>query len=188
MMTSLRYRWTQLLSFLHTRSLQGSHTAENLQPAALWLCLLSNSPLALYSERACLCVQPIVGELVIHNRAHLLLRPSKSCTSGDEILQGHIKASRTRGWTVKEHQRGGVVLFLSLQSGPLSMDRGGVSWSYFQLEDVSKQTHLHKHRAQPLKVVLPGTSINFLYTFKKAASASLLLLLKASICKDEKLH
>lgn len=33
--------------------------------------------------------------------------------------------------------------------------------------------------------VLPGTSIIFLYTFKKAASASLLLLLKASICKEK---
>lgn len=35
-------------------------------------------------------------------------------------------------------------------------------------------------------MVLPGTSIIFLYTFKKAFSASLLLLLNASICKERR--
>lgn len=39
---------------------------------------------------------------------------SKGYTSGDEISWGHIKASHTPGWTVKEHQRDGVMLFSPL--------------------------------------------------------------------------
>ena len=40
------------------------------------------------------------------------------------------------------------------------------------------------HTEWMLELALPGTSIIFLYTFKKAFSASLLLLLNASICKE----
>ena len=69
------------------------------------------------------------------------------------------------------------------------MDKGVSPGHVFWTQDVSRQTHLHTptkgtHAAQTRNVVLPGTSIIFLYTFKKAASASLLLLLKASICKE----
>lgn len=62
----------------------------------------------------------------------------------------------------------------------------------FWTREVSRQTHSNKHTHTGmhaewmLEVALPGTSIIFLYTFKKAFSASLLLLLNASICKERK--
>lgn len=92
------------LSFLHTGPLQGSHTAENLSTSSSvtvcvcvfcnTLCCASLLSLSVLNVTAHVCTsqQPIVGALVIHIRTHLLLRPSKGFTSGDEISWGHIKA------------------------------------------------------------------------------------------------
>ncbi|KAK1900564.1 hypothetical protein KUDE01_001351 [Dissostichus eleginoides] len=73
------------------------------------------------TAHVCTSRQPIVGALVIHIRTHLLLRPSKGFTSGDEISWGHIKASHTPGCTVKKHQRYAGVRFSLSSFGAICM-------------------------------------------------------------------
>lgn len=148
------------LSFLHTRPLQGSHTAENLQPVALWLCVFCNTlccvsllGLSVLNVTAHVCTlqQPIVAALVIHIRTHLLLRPSKGFTSGDVISRGHIKASHMPGCTVEEHQTGGVMLFLFRCWCLSAWIRGSLPVMFFGLRtclDKHTYTHLQKGRTQ----------------------------------------
>ncbi len=193
------------LSFLHTRPPPGlpySWKPPTSSSATVCVCVFCNSlccasllGLSALNVTAHVCTsrQPIVGALVIHIRTHLLLRPSKGFTSGDEISWGHIKASHTPGCTVKEHQRDGVMLFplpLLVLSAWIRGSPDHIFFFFFWTQEVSRHTLTNAHEdartVQTLNVALPGTSIIFLYTFKKAASASLLLLLNASICKERR--
>lgn len=138
------------LLFLHTGPLQGPHTAEILQSVALWLpvysvtlCHASFFGLCVLNVTAHMCSvpQPIMGALVIHIRAHLVLKPSKGFTDGSEILWGHIKALHMLGCTRTKHQSGGVMLFPPPLVVPLTWRRGDL-WSCFRTQTRSK-THLN---------------------------------------------
>lgn len=114
------------------------------------LCCASLLGLSVLNVTAHVCTlrQPIVGALVIHIRTHLLLRPSKGFTSGDEISWGHIKASHTPGCTVKEHQRDGVMLFPL----PLLVLSAWIRWSpdhvffFFFFFGLGRCLDPHSHR------------------------------------------
>lgn len=122
MMTSLRYRWTQLF---HSCIRGPFRAPEQLKVSYQQHCgcvfCSSRCRAALPQPQCCwmrplvyvhTLPRPIVGTLVIRIRTHLLLRPYKGYTNGDEVSWGHIKASHTPGWTVKQHQRDGVTRFL----------------------------------------------------------------------------
>lgn len=101
------------------------------------------------------------------------------------ILWGHIKALHMPGYTVNKHQWGfcpppPLLPFTRIRVCCLITSIGLRRRLNTQIVP-----YAGIHAVHTLNMDLPGTSIIFLYTFKKAFSASLLRLLNASICTEK---